>query len=36
MIAFSHHNVDLPSGSYCVMASFGAGYSLGSLLLRRQ
>jgi beta-ketodecanoyl-[acyl-carrier-protein] synthase len=36
LIAFSHHNADLPAGSYGVMASFGAGYSLGSLLLRRQ
>jgi beta-ketodecanoyl-[acyl-carrier-protein] synthase len=36
LIAFSHHNEDLPPGSYGVMASFGAGYSLGSLLLRRQ
>jgi beta-ketodecanoyl-[acyl-carrier-protein] synthase len=36
LIAFSHHNEDLPSGSYGVMASFGAGYSLGSLLLQRQ
>jgi beta-ketodecanoyl-[acyl-carrier-protein] synthase len=36
LIAFSLHNGDLPSGSYGVMASFGAGYSLGSLLLQRQ
>ena len=36
LIAFSKHNSDLPSGSYGVMASFGAGYSLGSLLLQRQ
>jgi len=36
LIAFSHHNDDLPSGSYGMMASFGAGYSLGSLLLQRQ
>jgi beta-ketodecanoyl-[acyl-carrier-protein] synthase len=36
LIAFSHHNADLPAGSYGVMASFGAGYSLGSLLLQRQ
>jgi beta-ketodecanoyl-[acyl-carrier-protein] synthase len=35
LIAFSHHNADLPAGSYGVMASFGAGYSLGSLLLQR-
>ena len=36
LIAFSKHNEDLPAGSYGVMCSFGAGYSLGSLLLRRQ
>ncbi len=36
LIAFSKHNSDLPSGAYGVMASFGAGYSLGSLLLQRQ
>ncbi|HSR96059.1 MAG TPA: beta-ketoacyl-ACP synthase III [Kofleriaceae bacterium] len=36
LIAFSNHNRDLPAGSFGVMASFGAGYSLGSLLLRRQ
>ncbi|HET7500422.1 MAG TPA: beta-ketoacyl-ACP synthase III, partial [Kofleriaceae bacterium] len=36
LIAFSVHNEDLPAGSYGVMASFGAGYSLGSLLLQRQ
>jgi len=34
-IAFSRYSDDLPAGSYGVMASFGAGYSLGSLLLRR-
>jgi len=36
LIAFSRHNEDLPVGAYGVMASFGAGYSLGSLLLQRQ
>ena len=36
LIAFSKHNEDLPAGSYGIMASFGAGYSLGSLLLQRQ
>ncbi|MEO7729457.1 MAG: beta-ketoacyl-ACP synthase III [Kofleriaceae bacterium] len=35
LIAFSRHNEDVPAGSYGVMASFGAGYSLGSLLLQR-
>ncbi len=36
LIAFTLHSADLPSGSYGMMASFGAGYSLGSLLLQRQ
>lgn len=36
LIAFSNYNADLPAGSYGVMASFGAGYSLGSLLLQRR
>jgi beta-ketodecanoyl-[acyl-carrier-protein] synthase len=36
LIAFSRYNDDLPAGSYGMMASFGAGYSLGSLLLQRQ
>jgi beta-ketodecanoyl-[acyl-carrier-protein] synthase len=35
-IAFSLHNEDLPAGSYGVMAQYGAGYLLGSLLLQRQ
>jgi beta-ketodecanoyl-[acyl-carrier-protein] synthase len=35
LIAFSNHSDDLAAGSYGVMASFGAGYSLGSLVLRR-
>jgi beta-ketodecanoyl-[acyl-carrier-protein] synthase len=34
-IAFSKYHDDLPAGSYGLMASFGAGYSLGSLLVRR-
>ncbi len=36
LIAFSRYNDDLPVGAYGMMASFGAGYSLGSLLLQRQ
>ena len=36
LIAFARHNADLPRGSYGMMASFGAGYSLGSLLLQKQ
>jgi beta-ketodecanoyl-[acyl-carrier-protein] synthase len=35
LIAFTLHNEDLPAGSYGVMCSFGAGYSLGSLLMQR-
>jgi beta-ketodecanoyl-[acyl-carrier-protein] synthase len=34
-IAFSKYNDDLPRGAYGIMASFGAGYSLGSILVRR-
>ena len=37
LIAFSHHNEDLAGGhATAMMASFGAGYSLGSLLLQRR
>jgi beta-ketodecanoyl-[acyl-carrier-protein] synthase len=36
LIAFSLYSEDLPAGSYGIMCSFGAGYSLGSLLLRRR
>jgi beta-ketodecanoyl-[acyl-carrier-protein] synthase len=35
LIAFSKYNEDLPSGTLGVMCSFGAGYSLGSLMLKR-
>jgi beta-ketodecanoyl-[acyl-carrier-protein] synthase len=35
LIAFSKYSDDLPAGSFGVLASFGAGYSLGSLLVRR-
>jgi beta-ketodecanoyl-[acyl-carrier-protein] synthase len=35
LIAFSKYSDDLPAGSWGVLASFGAGYSLGSLLVRR-
>ncbi len=35
LIAFSMFNDDLAAGSYGVMTSFGAGYSLGSLMLQR-
>lgn len=35
IIAFHLHNQDLPVGSRGVLCSFGAGYSIGSLLLER-
>lgn len=35
LIAFALHNDDLPAGSLGVMAAFGAGYSLGGLVLQR-
>jgi len=35
LIAFSLHSDDLAAGTYGVMCSFGAGYSLGSLMLQR-
>lgn len=34
-IAFTLHSSDLAAGSYGLLASFGAGYSFGSLLLQR-
>jgi beta-ketodecanoyl-[acyl-carrier-protein] synthase len=36
LIAFSLHNEDLPSGTHGLMCSFGAGYSLGALMLQRK
>ena len=36
LIAFTLHNKDLPAGAYGMMSSFGAGYSLGSLLLQKK
>lgn len=35
LLAFSRHNEDLPGGAFGMMASFGAGYSLGALVLQR-
>ncbi len=35
LIAFSEHNQDLPLGALGLMASFGAGYSLASLMLQK-
>ncbi|NVB81787.1 MAG: beta-ketoacyl-ACP synthase III [Kofleriaceae bacterium] len=34
-IAFTEHNADLAEGSYGVLAAFGAGYSIGSLVMQR-
>lgn len=35
IIAFSRHSDDLPVGSLGIICSFGAGYSVGSVILRR-
>jgi beta-ketodecanoyl-[acyl-carrier-protein] synthase len=35
LLAFSRYNEDLPAGTFGIMASFGAGYSLGALVLQR-
>ncbi|MDM7857237.1 beta-ketoacyl-ACP synthase III [Thiopseudomonas acetoxidans] len=35
VIAFHLHQDDLPSGALGVLSSFGAGYSIGSVILRR-
>ncbi|MEM9493469.1 MAG: 3-oxoacyl-[acyl-carrier-protein] synthase III C-terminal domain-containing protein, partial [Myxococcota bacterium] len=35
IIAFSNHSDDLAANAYGLICSFGAGYSVGSLLLRR-
>ncbi len=36
IIAFCLHNEDLQPGDYGVICSFGAGYSIGSLVLRKE
>jgi len=36
IIAFSRHSQDLKSGDYGVICSFGAGYSIGSLVVRKR
>jgi beta-ketodecanoyl-[acyl-carrier-protein] synthase len=36
IIAFAEHHEDLTSGDYGVICSFGAGYSIGSLLLQKR
>lgn len=35
VIAFSNHHADMPAGAYGMLSSFGAGYSLGNVLVRR-
>ncbi len=35
IIAFHKHQEDLPSGSHGVICSFGAGYSIGSVIVRK-
>ncbi|WCN13345.1 beta-ketoacyl-ACP synthase III [Marinomonas mediterranea] len=35
IIALAKHHVDMPSGALAVLCSFGAGYSIGSLILRK-
>ena len=36
IIAFNKHSADLTSGDLAVLCSFGAGYSVGSIVLRRR
>jgi len=36
IIAFHQHHADLPAGSVGVVCSFGAGYSVGSVVVRRK
>ncbi|MFT6737824.1 MAG: beta-ketodecanoyl-[acyl-carrier-protein] synthase [Kangiellaceae bacterium] len=36
VIAFNLHNQDLVSGDYGILCSFGAGYSIGSLLVQKK
>lgn len=36
LIAFNLYNEDLESGDYGIICSFGAGYSIGSLLVRKR
>lgn len=35
IIAFHKYNGDLPAGSHGVICSFGAGYSIGSVIVNR-
>jgi beta-ketodecanoyl-[acyl-carrier-protein] synthase len=36
IIAFSQHSDDLPAGALGLICSFGAGYSAGSVVVRRR
>jgi beta-ketodecanoyl-[acyl-carrier-protein] synthase len=36
VIAFSLYNQDLNKGDYGILCSFGAGYSIGSLLVQKR
>ena len=36
IIAFHKHNADLKAGDLGVLCSFGAGYSIGSVLLEKR
>jgi beta-ketodecanoyl-[acyl-carrier-protein] synthase len=36
VIAFHKHNQDLKTGDLGVLCSFGAGYSIGSVLLEKR
>lgn len=36
VIAFHTYQDDLPKGSVAVLSSFGAGYSIGSVILRKR
>ena len=36
VIAFHHHRADLRAGDLGVICSFGAGYSVGSVVLRKR
>jgi beta-ketodecanoyl-[acyl-carrier-protein] synthase len=35
LICFDHHHSDFKSGEYGLLSSFGAGYSIGSIILRK-
>ena len=35
ILCFLKNNIDLPQGALCILSSFGAGYSFGSILLKK-